>query len=225
MKKSNNDIYNFILFSFHIYTYLFIVIGTKSTPPINLTIKLQRRNRRRYLFLTVLRWNGQSANQPGLLSDTVNLEPRYAAKDTLPNSVSIAIRKPARHIVKWFPGNIGFFALMRTCSFETAFLRQTMAVGIGVGDQRRIQSRFDLIRSNGEIKLGYIAKLVRHDYVDRGHRKKNSLVHFYEFYDFVESNTDILTSQRALLKLDAKNNKFWKFITFASILFLFLCVV
>lgn len=44
-----------------------------------------------------------------------------------------------------------------------AILRRTMAVGIGVGDQRRIQSRSDLIRSDREIKLGYVAKYVRHD--------------------------------------------------------------
>lgn len=74
-----------------------------------------------------------------------------------------------------------------------------MVVGIGVGDQRRIQSRSDLIRSNREIKLSYIAKRVRHDV--RGRRNGNLVVHFHKFYDFAEFDTDGLTLQRALLKL------------------------
>jgi len=89
---------------------------------------------------------------------------------------------------------------MRTCSLETAFLRRTMAMG--VGDQRKIQSRSDLIRSNRKIKLDYIAKCVRYD-VDRGRRNRNLVANFYEFYDFEESDTDVLTSQCVLLKLNA----------------------
>lgn len=143
------------------YIKILILIGIKSAPLIKSNDEIPKEvigSRAAPISNWIaLRW---AINRPASrsLSDIANLESRkeHAVRDASSNSVSIAIPKPACHIVKWFPGNIGFLALMRTCSLETALLRRTMAVGIGVGDKRRIQSRSDLIRFGREIKLGSV---------------------------------------------------------------------